>query len=178
MRRFPLAVAIVPASLAVHLLLAACGGAETSTAQAGPGAGGAGGGAASSTGSGAGGAGSTGSVTAGVTTGSGSGGALPFCDCAPKPPTVYEVPCAKDASTVFVAELALPGRTVADLAMVRAVGTMEKPAQGVGGTLVGSVEFGSVAVQPFIADEHLMVYCGGDQMALRTKLTSVTFFVP
>ena len=173
MRRFPLAVALVPASLAVHLLLAACGGADTSTAQAGPGAGGSGG-AASSTGAGAGGAGSTG----GVTTGSGSGGSLPFCDCAPKPPTVYEVPCAKDASAVFVAELALPGKTMADLAMVRAVGTMEKPAQSVGGATVGSVDFGAVSVQPFVANGHLMVSCAGDPMALRTKLTSVTFYVP
>ena len=172
MRRIPLAVALVPASLAVHLLLAACGGADTSTAQAGPGAGGSGG-AASSTGSGAGGAGSTGTATGGVTTGSGSGGSLPFCGCAPKPPTVYEVACIKDPTTATIAELALPGATMASLARVVAIGHQTDPQLA-----VGSADYTATTLPVRVAEGHVMVMCETTGMPFKQTTTSVTFYVP
>ena len=169
MSRFPLALAIVPASLAVHLLLAACGGADTSTAQAGPGAGGSGG-ASASTGAGA---GSTGVTTAGVTTGSGSGGAQPVCDCAPKPPAVYEVLCAKDPTTIMIAELALPGVSMGDLARVVAIGHQSDPQ-----LVVGSADYTAMALPVRVADGHVMVMCETTGMPFKQTTTSVTFYVP
>lgn len=169
MSRFPLALAIVPASLAVHLLLAACGGADTSTAQAGPGAGGSGG-ASASTGAGA---GSTGTTTAGVTTGSGSGGAQPVCDCAPKPPTVYEVPCVKDPTTAMIAELALPGVPMASLARVVAIGHQTDPQ-----LVVGSADYTATTLPVRVADGHVMVMCETTGMPFKQTTTSVTFYVP
>jgi hypothetical protein len=172
MNRHVFTLVLIPASLAVHLLVAACGGNE-GTSQAGPGAGGSGGG-----GTGAGGAAAVttgaGVTTGSATTGAGSGGGnVPECMCAPKPPIAYDVPCFKDQSTAMIAELALPGVPPQNIARVIAVAHQTDPQ-----VIVGSATYNAISVPVRIGDGYVMVMCEKTGLPFVQETKSVTFYVP
>lgn len=166
-------LALIPATLAAHLLVAACGGSE-GTSHAGPGAGGSGG---SGSGSGAGGAAAVttgaGVTTGSVTTGSGGSGPVPQCDCAPKPPAAFEVPCKMDPTTVMIAELEVSGASMADLARVVAIGHQTDPQLA-----VGSANYNAITLPVRIGDGHVSVTCDVTGMPYKQQTKSVTFYVP
>lgn len=168
MNRHAFTFTLIPASLAVHLLVAACGGSE-GTSQAGPGAGGSGGG------SGAGGAASVttgaGVTTGSATTGAGSGGNVPECMCAPKPPVVYVVDCAPDAHGNLLAEVSLPGATLDQLASVNAIGTFSQA-----NDQLGSVVYSGQRAVVLVADGHAAVNC--KWTVGMAPYSSVRFVVP
>ncbi len=157
-------IALIPATLAAHLLVAACGGSE-GTSQAGPGAGGSGGsggdgaagGAAVTTGAGV----TTGSATMSGS-GSGSGGNVPECMCAPKDPTPVDVAC-----DVKYAKLDLPGYSAADLRGVTALGTL------VPGNWIAGAKWGTAPV--IIGDGFVAVECVHSSSTL---FMGVTFMLP
>lgn len=173
MTRTAFTFALIPASLAVHLLVAACGGDE-GTSQAGPGAGGSGGGGS---GSGAGGAASvttgTGSTTGSGANGGGGGQPLPECMCVPKPPIAYDVPCFKDQSTAMIAELALPGVPQSAIARIVAVAHQTEPQ-----VIVGNATYNAISVPIRIGDGYVMVMCEKTGLPFVQETKSVTFYVP
>jgi hypothetical protein len=93
--------------------------------------------------------------------------------CAPKPPAAYDVPCKMDPTTLMMAELALPGVPMHDLARVVAIGHQTDPQLA-----VGSANYNATALPVRIGDGYVSVTCETTGMPFKQQTTSVTFYVP